>query len=325
MRNSLVATTALVLVTAAAGAWSQDTTIEKPECVAPAQPGGGFDLTCRIAQRGLEPHIGEPLQVTFMPGGIGAVAINRFNTTRTDDPSAIVAFSSGSLLNMATGKYGQWDEDDVKFTASAGTDYGAVIVNADSDYESLDDVMSALKEDPTSVVIGAGGSIGSQDWMKAALIVRAEGIDPREMRYVAFDGGGDAMSGLLGNSIDLYTGDVGEIVSQMDAGNIRVLAVMSAERLPEPFADIPTTAELGYPDAEWAILRGFYMGKEVSEEAYQAYVDAFEAAYGTEEWNAVVSDQGLQEYSVAGPAFNDEVMKRVESMREVAREAGLIE
>ena len=324
MRNPLVATTALVLATAAAGAWSQDTTIDRPECVAPAQPGGGFDLTCRIAQRGLEPHLGEPMQVTFMPGGIGAVAINRFNTTRTDDPNAIVAFSSGSLLNMATGKYGQWDEDDVRFTASAGTDYGAVIVNADSDYESLEDVMSALKEDPTSVVMGAGGSIGSQDWMKAALIVRAEGIDPREMRYVAFDGGGDAMSGLLGNSIDLYTGDVGEIVSQMDAGNVRVLAVMSPERLPEPFADVPTTAELGYPEAEWAILRGFYMGKEVSDEAYQAYVDAFESAYGTEEWNTVVSDQGLQEYSVAGKAFSDEVMKRVERMREVAREAGLV-
>lgn len=329
MRNAVAATAALTaslaLASAAGNALGQDATIDSPECVAPAQPGGGFDLTCRIAQRGLEPHIEEPMQVTFMPGGIGAVAINRFNTTRTDDANAIVAFSSGSLLNMATGKYGQWDEDDVKFTASAGTDYGALIVNADSDYQTLDELMAALKEDPTSVVIGAGGSIGSQDWMKAALLVRAEGIDPREMRYVAFDGGGDAMSGLLGNSIDLYTGDVGEIVSQMDAGNIRVLAVMSPERLPEPFADIATTAELGYPDAEWAILRGYYMGKEVSGEAYRAYVDAFEAAYGTDAWNTVVADQGLQEYSVAGDAFNAEVLERVEAMRAVAREAGLIE
>ena len=55
-----------------------------------------------------------------MPGGIGAVAINMFNTTRTDDPNAIVAFSSGSLLNMVTGKYGEWGAEDVKFTATAG-------------------------------------------------------------------------------------------------------------------------------------------------------------------------------------------------------------
>ena len=85
-----------------------------------AQPGGGFDLTCRVAQSGLEKQFSTPMQVSFMPGGIGAVAINLFNTTRTDDPNAIVAFSSGSLLNMATGKYGEWGADDVRFLATAG-------------------------------------------------------------------------------------------------------------------------------------------------------------------------------------------------------------
>ncbi len=67
---------------------------EKPECIAPAKPGGGFDLTCRIVQTAMtESGIMEkPMQVSFMPGGIGAVAYNLFNTTRTDDPNAIVAF-----------------------------------------------------------------------------------------------------------------------------------------------------------------------------------------------------------------------------------------
>jgi tripartite-type tricarboxylate transporter receptor subunit TctC len=106
--------------------------ITRPECIAPANPGGGFDLTCRIAQAGLAEQIKEPIQVTFMPGGIGAVAYNLFNTTRTDDPNAIVAFSTGSLLNIATGKYGAWTENDVRWLASAGTDYGAVVVKADS-------------------------------------------------------------------------------------------------------------------------------------------------------------------------------------------------
>lgn len=299
--------------------------IERPECIAPAQPGGGFDLTCRIAQRGLEGVMSNPVQVTFMPGGIGAVAINLFNTTRTDDPNAIVAFSSGSLLNMVTGKYGQWGSGDVKFTATAGTDYGAIIVREDSEYKSLSDLMAALKEDVSSVVLGAGGSVGSQDWMKAALLVRAEGLDPRKMRYVAFDGGGDAMSGLLGGSIAVYTGDVGEITSQLEAGTVRILAVMTKERLPAPFAEIPTTAELGYPDADWAILRGYYMGKNVSDEAYNAWVSAFQDAYGTEEWKKVVTDQGLQIYDKAGEELQADIEKRVEVMREIAQEAGLIQ
>jgi putative tricarboxylic transport membrane protein len=317
--------TAVAVLATAFGGTAAAQEVDSPECIAPAQPGGGFDLTCRIAQNGLKGQFDDPIQVTFMPGGIGAVAINLFNTTRTDDPNAIVAFSSGSLLNMATGKFGQWNEDDVRFTATAGQDYGAIIVQADSEFESLSDVMAALKEDPTDVVVGAGGSVGSQDWMKAALLMRAEGIDPRQMRYVAFDGGGDAMAGLLGGSIDVYTGDVGEVSSMLDAGTIRVLAVMNDERLPEPFADIATTAELGYPDAVWPIIRGYYMGKNVSDEAYNTWVDAFEAVYGTDEWQKTVTDQGLQPVALAGEEMQEEMKRRVDSMREIAREAGLIE
>ncbi|RFC64176.1 tripartite tricarboxylate transporter substrate binding protein [Fulvimarina endophytica] len=322
-----LAAAAVLSATMALPASAQDQTVEiqRPECVAPAQPGGGFDLTCRIAQRGLQDVVSNPIQVTFMPGGIGAVAINMFNTVRTDDPNAIVAFSSGSLLNMVTGKYGEWGAEDVKFTATAGTDYGAVIVRDDSRFQSLADLMSALKEDVSSVVLGAGGSVGSQDWMKAALLVRAEQLDPRQMRYVAFDGGGDAMSGLLGGSIDVYTGDVGEVLSQLEAGSVRVLAVMTKERLGEPFADIPTTNELGYPDADWAILRGYYMGKNVSDEAYNAWVKAFQDAYGTEKWKEVVEAQGLQVYDKAGEELHDDIMSRVETMRQIAQEAGLIQ
>ncbi len=88
-----VALAALTCLTAPALAQSR---ITDAECVAPANPGGGFDLTCRVAQTGLAPHVDAPVKVTFMPGGIGAVAYNLFNTTRTDDGAAIVA---GALSN----------------------------------------------------------------------------------------------------------------------------------------------------------------------------------------------------------------------------------
>lgn len=299
-------------------------TVDRPECVAPAKPGGGFDLTCRLAQQGLQKEFKSPIQVTFMPGGIGAVAINLFNTTRTDDPNAIVAFSSGSLLNMATGKYGQWGADDVRFLATAGTDYGAVIVRADSPYKTLDEVMAALKKDPGSVVLGAGGSVGSQDWMKAAILLKSQNLDPRKMRYVAFDGGGDAIAGLLGGSIQVYTGDVGEMVSHLDTGEMRVLGVMSDDRLPAPFADIPTAKEQGY-DAVWPIVRGFYMGKKVSDEAYDQWVGAFNAAYATDEWAALIKDKGLLPLDLSGKEMEADMKKRVERMTTIAKEAGLIQ
>ena len=299
------------------------TAIEDPECIAPANPGGGFDLTCRVAQAGLETQLDEPVQVTFMPGGIGAVAFNLFNTTRTDDPSAIVAFSSGSILNLVTGKYGDYSVDDARWVATAGADFGAVIVRADSEFESLSQLMDAFAADPASVVVGAGGSVGSQDWMKGALLLRETGAQPMDMRYVAFDGGGDAIAALLGGSIQVYTGDMAEMAPHVGSGQMRILATMSPERLGAPFDDIPTAREEGY-DVEWTILRGFYMGKDASDEAYQAWVDAFQAAYETEEWTAVQAERGLLPLNMAGEELEESIRQRAETMRQIATEAGLI-
>ena len=322
MHFARLMTSAAIAATLAAPALAQG--IDNPECVAPAQPGGGFDLTCRVAQNGLDQVVEDPIQVTFMPGGIGAVAYSMFNTTRTDDPSAIVAFSTGSILNVVTGKYGEWTIDDARWVATAGADVGAVVVKADSPYETLEQLMADLEADPSQVVLGAGGSVGSQDWVKAALLLDAVDGDVSALRYVAFDGGGDAMAALLGGSIAVYTGDVGELSSQLEAGTVRVLAVMSPERLSEPFAELPTTYEQGY-EVDWTILRGFYMGKDASDEAYDAWVSAFEEAYGSDHWAETVKRLGLLPLDMAGEELEASVRERAEQLRAIASEAGLIQ
>ena len=207
----------------------------------PRQSRGGFDLTCRVAQRALEPALPSLMEVTFMPGGIGAVAYAHMNSNRIDDPNVIVALSSGSALNIAQGKFGaDFDENDARWLASAGADFGAVIVRDDSPYQTLGELMEAAKADPSGIVLGAGGSIGSQDWMKAALLMRSIGVDPRNLRYVAYEGGGASKAALLGGQIQVYTGDVSEMAGELGAGTMRILAVLSEERLPEPFAEFPT-------------------------------------------------------------------------------------
>lgn len=321
MMKKTLAALAVALLAPAAPVAAQ---VDDPECVAPANPGGGFDLTCRIAQTGLAGQLDKPMRVTFMPGGIGAVAFNLFNTTRTDDSNAIVAFSSGSLLNIATGKYGQWTENDARFLATVGADFGAVVVRADSRFNSLGELMDAMGKDPGGIVLGAGGTVGSQDWMKAALLLKSVGGDPKAMRYVAFDGGGESIAALLGGSIEVYTGDVGEMVPHMEAGKMRILAVLSKERLPAPFADIPTAKELGY-DVEWVIMRGFYMGKNVPDAAYQAWADAFDAAYQTEEFQKIREEKGLLPLDLSGAELDADVKRRIANLRAIAKEAGLIE
>jgi putative tricarboxylic transport membrane protein len=296
----------------------------RPECIAPAKPGGGFDLTCRLAQSGLAAVLDKPMQVTFMPRGVGAVAFALFNTTRTADENAIVAFSTGSLLNIVTGKFGHWTEEDIRFVATIGTDFGAVIVRGDSEYRALAALMDELKRSPGSLVIGAGGSVGSQDWMKAALLMRSAGQDPRKMRYVSFDGGGEAATALLGGHIDVYAGDVGEMQAHLGDGKFLILAVLSDARLESPFQDIPTAAEQGY-DVVWRIVRGFYVGRDVSADQYQFWVDAFGQAFESPKFISMQRGLGLMPFNLAGPTLQQAIASQVAEMRRLAFEMGLLQ
>ena len=129
-----------------------------------------------------------------------------------------MAFSGGSLLNLAQGKFGKYNVDNVRWLAGIGTDYGVAVVRNDSPYTDLKGLMEAFKQDPTKIVLGAGGTVGSQDWMKAALTAKAAGVDFRKMRFVAFEGGGEAVTALRGGHIQAYMGDAAEAFTMLEGG-----------------------------------------------------------------------------------------------------------
>ncbi|HEX6363304.1 MAG TPA: tripartite tricarboxylate transporter substrate-binding protein [Albitalea sp.] len=300
--------------------------LDKTECIAPAKPGGGFDLTCKLAQAALleGKHIADPMRVTYMPGGIGAVAYNTVIAQRPDAANTIVAFSGGSLLNLAQGKFGRYTENDVRWIAGVGADYGAVVVAEGSPYRSLKDVFAAMKADPAKVVFGAGGTVGSQDWMKAALLARAAGVDPKSMRFVAFEGGGEAMTALQGGHIHVFTGDAAETLQQMKAGSkVRLLAVMADKRLPGDLANVPTAREQG-ADIDWPIIRGFYVGPKVSEADYRLWTDTFARMMATPAYEKLRAERGLYPFALTGAAFDAYVKQQVAAYRKLVADFGLV-
>ncbi len=299
--------------------------LDKTECIAGAKPGGGFDLTCKLAQTALmDGHvIKDPMRVTYMPGGIGAVSYNAIVAQRPADPSTIVAFSGGSLLNIAQGKFGKYTDSDVRWLSIVGADYGAVIVRKDSPYKDLKELLAALKADPSKVVFGAGGTVGSQDWMKAALTAKAAGVSHKTMRFVAFEGGGEAISALQGGHVQVYSGDASEAASQIAAGaNIRVLAVFADRRLPGALAGVPTAKEQGI-DVEWPIVRGFYMGPKVSDADFNAWTEAFNKVMRTPEYAKLRDDRGLFPFSMTGTQLDIYIKRYTQQYRKLASEFGL--
>lgn len=310
----------------AANESAEYTSPSRPECIAPAKPGGGFDLTCKLAQAGLKETgiLEEPMRVTYMPGGVGAVAYNKIVANDRANDDAIIAFSTGSILNLSQGKFGKFTEKDVKWLAAVGTDYGAIAVNADSPLKNLDDLVAKLKSDPKSVSFGAGGSVGGQDWMQTAMLAKAAGVNPNDMTYVAMEGGGEAITGVLGNHITVVSAGIAEIMPQASAGKLRVLAVFSDERLGGTMADIPTAVEQGY-DVTWPVVRGYYMGPDVSPNAYSWWKESFDKVLADPKFAEIREQQELLPFSMTGEELQEYVYKRTGELRELSAEYGLVE
>lgn len=298
----------------------------RPECIAPAKPGGGFDLTCKLAQAGLKDTgiLEDPMRVTYMPGGVGAVAYNKIVANDRSNEDAIIAFSTGSILNLSQGKFGKFTEQDVKWLAGVGTDYGAIAVNAESEIKTLPDLTSALKSDPKAVSFAAGGSVGGQDWMQTAILAKAAGVNPSDMTYVAMEGGGEAVTAVMGNHVNVVSAGIAELMPQASAGKLNVLAVFSEERLGGSMADIPTAIEQGY-DVTWPVVRGFYMGPDVSPAAYDWWKQSFDTMLADPKFAEIREQQELLPFSMTGEELQAYVYKRTSELRELSAEYGLVE
>ena len=299
--------------------------LDKTECIAPAKPGGGFDLTCKLAQTALleGKYVVDPMRVSYMPGGIGAVAYNAIVAQRPDENNTIVAFSGGSLLNLAQGKFGRYNENDVRWLAAVGSDFGAVIVAENSPFKSIKDLVAAIKADPSKVVFGAGGSVGSQDWMKAALTARAAGLDPKAMRFVAFEGGGEAITALQGGHVQVYSGDAAEAEEQIKAGSkIRVLAILADKRQEGSLAAVPTMKEQGY-DVQWPIIRGFFMGPKVSDADFKVWNDTFTKMMATPAYNKLRAERGMFKFAMTGKELDAFIKDRMVAYRQQAKDFNL--
>ncbi|MDH3272412.1 MAG: tripartite tricarboxylate transporter substrate binding protein, partial [Gemmatimonadota bacterium] len=104
------------------------------ECLAPANPGGGWDLTCRsvgqvLRELELSPGL---VRTTNLPGAGGGVAYARTVARRTSDPSVLVAASPATILRLAQRQFGSLTEHDVRWVGALGAEYGVLAVAADA-------------------------------------------------------------------------------------------------------------------------------------------------------------------------------------------------
>lgn len=290
------------------------------QCVVPAKAGGGFDVTCRLAALALAPR---PLPPLYQPGGIGALVFNQVVRGQRPAGPELIAFSTGTLLNLAQGRFGRHGPQAVQWIATLALDHGVVAVHQDAPWRRLPDLLQALAAQPSAIVFAAGGTIGSQDWMKAALLARAAGVGHKLVRVVAFEGGGDAVQALRGRHVQVLAGDAAEIIEQRRAGMpLRVLAVLAERRLPGALADAPTAREQGV-DLVWPILRGVYAGPALPAAEAASLGQQLLAGQQRPDYAAELRRLGLLPLPLAGAALDEEVRHQWARHRREAEAFGL--
>lgn len=316
----------LVLATTAPSiALADGFTPENPECIAPSNPGGGWDFICRTTAKFLF-DLGltkDTMQVTNMSGGGGGVAFAHVTKERGDDNNLIVAASVSTSARIAQGIYEGATKDDVHWLATFGAEYGAIAVSKDSPFQSLNDMMDAIKADPRSVGIAGGSSVGSYDHIKPMLIAREAGLeDVTTLKYVSFSGGGEAMTGLLSGSVEALSGDFSEMIGFIESGDIRILAVLGPERL-KRFPDIPTAKEQGY-DVIGANWRGLYMPKDASDEAKEFWKNALMTMVEDEGFQASLDAASMASFNNFGDDMQAFVEGNIEDITVLSKEIGIL-
>ncbi|SEG51351.1 Bug family tripartite tricarboxylate transporter substrate binding protein [Marinobacterium lutimaris] len=296
------------------------------ECIAPANPGGGWDFTCRSVGKVLTDlkYIEGNVQTVNMPGAGGGVAFAHTVSKREGDESLIVAASTATTTRLAQGQFAGLNSDQVRWVGALGADYGVIAVASDSPYKSLNELFAAIKEEPTSVKFGGGSAAGGWDHLKVLIAAKADGVENLpKIKYLAYNGGAEAITQVVGGHIQAFTGDVSEVLGFVESGDLRVLAVMSEERLPGEYAGMPTAVEQGI-QAIAPNWRGFYLPAGISDDAYNWWTETVDGIYASDEWKAVMQQNGLMPFHKSGEEFTTFVNQQVQDIRDLSIEIGLI-
>ena len=297
-----------------------------PECIAPADAGGGWDFTCRQVGKVLYDLkvVPSPVQVTNLSGGGGGVAYAEVYAKRSTDNNLIVAASSATTTRLAQGAYPGSTMDQMRWVATIGSDYGVIAVAKDSPIKTLPALFDQIKDNPSSIAFAGGSAVGGWDHLKVLIAAKAAGIsDVTKIKYVAFSGGGEAVTQLVGGHVQAFTGDLSEAKGFANSGDIRILAVLAPERLPGDFAQYPTAKEQGI-DAIGANWRGFYAPGKMSDEAYDFWVGAVKKVYDSKEWKGIMGSNGLMPLDLQGEPFADFVKKQIDDTASLSREIGIL-
>jgi putative tricarboxylic transport membrane protein len=290
----------LVLLSLGSGVVAaQEPSFEQLRLIAPAAPGGGWDQTARVMQQVLQrSRLVRSAPVENIAGAAGTIGLARFVGSE-QGRNDVLLVSGLIMLGGVVMHRSPVTLRDVTPIARLTGEYEAIVVPANSPIRTLGDMIRALRDRPESLSWG-GGSAGGSDQILAGLVAEAVGVAPGRINYVAFSGGGESLSAILGGQVSVGINGLAELEPQIQAGTVRALAISSAERLPG--LDVPTLREQGV-DVEFENWRSVVAPPGLDARERQRLESLVAALVASPEWRAALERYRWLDRYLAGDAF----------------------
>ncbi len=243
--------------------------------IVPYSAGGGTDLVARALVDAAKDNFPKNIAVENRTGGGGAVGMSYGANAKAD--GSVITMVTVELVTLPhTGTGAGLYYDQFKPIMMVNSAYSAVTVEADSPYDTLNEFLEAAKKTKKTMRVGNSG-VGAIWHLAAAGLAKTAGVS---FNHIPFDGAAPAITSLLGGHIDAVTVSYAEVVSQVKAGNLKVLAVLAPERIPAT-PDLPTAKELGY-DVAIGTWRGLGVPKDTPQPIADKIYSIFSKAAASE-------------------------------------------
>ncbi len=308
------------VLTGCAGTVVQPGDLSRLRVMAPASPGGGWDTTARVFQRVVQTSgLARNVQVFNVEGAGGTIGLGQL-ARETDD--ALLMMMGLVMVGAVDTNDSTTRLADVTPVARLIGETELVVAPADAPYTDLAGFVEVWAADPAGTPI-AGGSAGGTDQILAGLLAQAAGIDPGQVNYIAYSGGGESLAALLGNQVAAGISGTADYGEQVRNGDLVGLAVSTAERSGQ-VPDVPTLVESGF-DVEVSNWRGLMARPGMSAQAREDLTALVVDVHDTEEWAAAVEENGWDDLLLTGDEYGRFLVEEEQRVLEILREIGLVQ
>jgi len=269
--------------------------------IVPYPAGGPTDETARIVANFLSKKFGQNFIVENVTGGSTIIATGRVANAAPDGYtllSHIVSISGFAAVDKLFGRQPKFTNADFIPICRVIADPIVLIVNKDVPYRTLKELVADAKANPNKVIYSSSGLYGASH-IPTVLFAKAAG--DLQMRHLPTNGGGPAVTAVLGGNVNFFMSPTSIALTQIRAGKVHPLAVSSAKRV-KALPDVPTFRELGY-NLEYYFWVGFFAPKGTPTPVINTLRDGFKKAAHSKQFVDTLENLGQELDYLDQPEF----------------------